>query len=183
MAARPFDPLRLDIEAFAVEGAGLEGRWPLTDFPRIAESVPADAPVGDRDEVQWEVRGERNALRAGAHETWLKLSADSAVWLQCQRCLGPVRVPLSVRRRIRFVEGEDAAAELDASSEDDVLASSRAFDLRSLVEDELLLAMPLVPLHEVCPEPLPRVVEAEDAMEKANPFAALAALKRSGPVN
>ena len=183
MAARPHDPLRLDIEAFAAEGARLEGRWPLADFRRIGESVATDAPLGEHDGVRWEVGGERVALRGGAHETWLQLSADCDVWLQCQRCLGPVRVPLSVRRRIRFVDGEDAAAELDASSEDDVLASSRALDLRGLIEDELLLAMPLVPLHEVCPEPLSILVEADSAAEKPNPFAVLAALKRAGPVN
>ena len=34
-----------------------------------------------------------------------------------------------------------------------MLALSRALDLRELVEDELLLALPLVPRHEVCPEP------------------------------
>jgi uncharacterized protein len=36
-----------------------------------------------------------------------------------------------------------------------VLALEPALDLKELVEDELLLALPLVPRHEVCPEPLP----------------------------
>lgn len=183
MGARPFDPLRLDVEAFAAEGAALEGAWPLADFVRIAESIPSDAPRTGEEEVRWHARGERRALRGGAHQTWLQLEAGCAAWLQCQRCLGPVRVPLEVRRRFRFVPGEDAAAELDAASEDDVLASSRALDLRELIEDELLLAMPLVPLHEVCPEPLPVATGQEVGEEKAQPFAALAGWKRSGPLN
>ena len=51
-----------------------------------------------------------------------------------------------------------------------------------LIEDELLLALPLVPRHEQCPEPLPRAfVEDDPAIDPAdNPFAVLAALKR-GP--
>ena len=60
-----------------------------------------------------------------------------------------------------------------------MLALEPALDLQSLVEDELLLALPLVPRHEVCPEPLP--LEPEPAAPAAaHPFAALAALKR-GP--
>jgi uncharacterized protein len=57
-----------------------------------------------------------------------------------------------------------------------------ALDLADMIEDELLLAMPLVPRHARCPEPLPRAfVEDDPASDPAdNPFAALAALKR-GP--
>ena len=91
-----------------------------------------------------------------------------------------MRLPLRVDRRIFFVEGEDAAAALDAESEDDVLALTPALDLPELIEDELLLALPLVPRHEVCPEPLPRAfVEDDPATTPADhPFAALAALKQ-----
>ena len=64
-------------------------------------------------------------------------------------------LPLGVDRRLFFVAGEDAAAALDTESDDDVLALEPFLDLRGLVEDELLLALPLVPRHEVCPEPLP----------------------------
>jgi uncharacterized protein len=85
-------------------------------------------------------------------------------------------VPLQVDRRLFFVEGEDAAAALDTDSEDDVLTLEPAIDLRALIEDELLLALPLVPRHEVCPEPLP--LQGEEAAPAAeHPFAALAALK------
>jgi uncharacterized protein len=48
------------------------------------------------------------------------------------------------------------------------------------VEDELILALPLVPLHEVCPEVLPMSVadpEFEAASERPNPFGVLAGLK------
>jgi hypothetical protein len=80
----------------------------------------------------------------------------------------------------RFVAGEDAAAALDAESEDDVLALTPALDLRQLIEDELLLALPIVPRHDHCPEPLPRAfADPQGAASPAeNPFAALAALKR-----
>ena len=91
-----------------------------------------------------------------------------------------VEVALQVSRNFLFVHGEDAAAQLDTDTEDDVLAITRALDLRELIEDELLLAMPIVPRHEVCPEPLVPAANAaaEPVEDKPNPFAALAGLKR-----
>ena len=59
-------------------------------------------------------------------------------------------------RSIRFVHGADLAQQLDEESEEDVLALSAALDLRELIEDELILALPLVPRHDVCPQPLPQ---------------------------
>jgi uncharacterized protein len=85
-----------------------------------------------------------------------------------------------VQRRFRFVRNEDEAARLDEESEDDVLALPARLDLQALLEDELILALPIVPRHALCPEPLP-LPAAEPLDEEApapNPFAALAALRR-----
>jgi uncharacterized protein len=103
--------------------------------------------------------------------------------LECQRCLQPVDEYLDIARSFLFVHGEDAAAQLDADGEDDVLALTRSLDLRELLEDELLLSLPLVPRHEVCPQPLVAPIDASPLEEKPNPFAALASLKRSTPPN
>ena len=178
MTSREFDPFRLDVVAFAKEAGALEGRWPLARFDRIADSAVPGAPLTDADEVRWSARGEQRQLRGGELQPWLHLDADTQVSLECQRCLKPVNVPLQMSRQFLFVHGEDAAAQLDADSEDDVLAITRALDLRELIEDELLLAMPIVPRHEVCPEPLVAPADDEVADEPPNPFAALAALKR-----
>ena len=183
MTSRDFDPFRLDVAAFANEAAQLEGRWPLAQFDRLTEAAVVDALVPDGGLVAWRARGERRVLRGGDAQTWLHLNAATGLPLECQRCLTPVAVDLKVERSFLFVHGEDAAAQLDADSEDDVLPLTRALDLRELIEDELLLAMPLVPRHEVCPVPL-KLATGEDVVDdKPNPFAALAALKRPGPLN
>ena len=67
--------------------------------------------------------------RAPACSRRCSVGADTDVTLECQRCLQPMRVPLHAERRIFFVEGEDAAAALDAESDDDVLALTPALDL------------------------------------------------------
>lgn len=179
MTARDFDPFRLDVAAFAKEAGQLDGRWPLAGFDRIAESAATATPVTDADAVVWRARGEQRPLRGGESQTWLHVDAAAQVSLECQRCLKPVAVPLKIARKFLFVHGEDAAAQLDTDSEDDVLAITRALDLHELVEDELLLALPIVPRHEACPEPLAVAPDDELSEDKPNPFAALAALKRS----
>jgi uncharacterized protein len=176
MTIRPFDPRHLDIERFAAEGAALEGRWPTRGFGRLVETTAAGEAPGPDDEVEWRARGERRTARGEEPQTWLRLDASCRLALQCQRCLQPVATDLVAQRELRFVAGEDPAAQLDAECDYDVLASSRALDLHELIEDELLLALPLVPLHEVCHQPLPFANEEEAAAD--HPFAGLAALKR-----
>lgn len=181
MSARDFDPHSLDVTAFAKAAGELTGRWPLAQLDRLAGS--ADASSALRSEVSWQARGEWRVGRGGEGQVWLHVAATTRLPLECQRCLKPVDTPLDIARDFLFVHGEDAAAQLDADSEDDVLALTRSLDLHELIEDELLLALPLVPRHEVCPQPLHVPPSDEVLEEKPNPFAALAALKRPGPPN
>ena len=62
-----------------------------------------------------------------------------------------------------------------------MLALSREFNLMELIEDELLMALPLVPRHEMCPVQ-PKMTVSDDDFEstsgdKPNPFAVLGSLK------
>jgi len=182
MNPREFDPLRLDVAAFAKDAGQLEGHWPLNDLLRLQDAAHPDALPGDADKVAWQARGEWRRASGGEGQPWLHVTGSAQMALVCQRCLGQVIEPLNVARSFLFVPGEDAAAQLDADSEDDVLALTRALDLRELIEDELLLALPLVPRHATCPEPLPLAQAPELADDRPNPFAVLANLKR-GPVN
>jgi uncharacterized protein len=181
-SSRELDPRRLDVAAFAAARAGIEGEWPADRLKRLASATLAPADGASQPSIAWRAHGERDVLAGAGAQASLAIGADTEVTLECQRCLQPMRLPLHAERRIFFVDGEDAAAALDAEAEDDVLALTPALDLVELIEDELLLALPLVPRHELCPEPLPRAfVEDDPAIDPAdNPFAVLAALKR-GP--
>ena len=182
MKARDFDPAKLDVEAFAKAGAHLEGSWPVKQLARLAASTVSPA---ETECVSWNARGELKVLRGKQSEVWLHLAASAQVMLECQRCLAPVGATVDARRSFLFVHGETTAAELDTDSEDDVLALTRALDLLELIEDELLLALPLVPRHEACPAPLPtgETEASPEEGEPPHPFAALAALKRGGLPN
>ena len=99
--------------------------------------------------------GSRHPVAGLPPEIWLALKADATVLLQCQRCLLPLAESVHVDRHFRFVADEDTAAMLDDEIEDEVLVLARSLNLRDLVEDEILLALPLVPRHEDCPEAVP----------------------------
>ena len=181
MTARDFDPFSLDVAAFAKAAGEIDGRWPLALFDRVADASPPGAPAAA--EVAWQARGERRVLRGGEGQAWLHLHAQTEVVLECQRCLKPVDCPVRVQRSFLFVHGEDAAAQIDNDIEDDVLPITRALDLRELIEDEVLLALPIVPRHEVCPEPLVAPDAELPGGEAPNPFAVLAAFKPGGTLN
>lgn len=176
MSSREHDPQRLDVARAAAQAAALSGRWPLATLTRLS----IDAAAGGDSDVSWSARFEQRSSSGGSAQPWLHLRAQARAARQCQRCLEPVLLPLEVDRWLRFAGSEEEAAALDAESDDDVLALSRRFDLRELVEDELLLALPLVPRHDACAPPLARADEAEPPPADAlsHPFAALAALKR-----
>lgn len=182
MRQRPIDPRRLDVERFARDGATLEGSAPLARWPRLAASSLADAaPAGTGRALSWSARGEMRKPRGGAPQAWLHLQATTSLALECQRCLAPVESAVDVERSFRFTEDEQSAAALDPDVEEDVLALSRDLDLLELIEEEVLLSLPLVPRHDRCPAPLPLADAAgaapEPGDERPNPFAALAALR------
>jgi uncharacterized protein len=174
-----FDPRRLHVLAFSAAAAQIEGEWAQAELARLGESVITLPGDGVAAPVHWAAQGEQRPQASGGSETWLHLEVHTHVTLQCQRCLQPVTEPLDADRWFRFVATEDEAARLDEDSDDDVLVLSRAFDLRDLAEDELILGLPIVPRHAACPEPLTAGNADEPVEEEApNPFAALAALRR-----
>ncbi len=169
---------RLDVVGFAREGGTLQGREALRQRTRLLDETQGQ---GAELPVQWAARGEAVAVTGGDPQTWLHLKASAVLPLTCQRCLAPVDVTLTVDRSFRFVADEATAMAQDDESEEDLLAISQDFDLTQLVEDELLMEMPAVPRHDVCPVEVKSVATdaAFDAQEAArpHPFAALQKLK------
>jgi uncharacterized protein len=178
--AKDFDPRRLDVRRFAEEGAELTAQDPVGQYQRLAAETEGD--LGER-EVRWSARGEMHNREHLNPQVWLHLEAGTSLPLVCQRCLQPVDMPLAVDRSFRFVADEATAAAEDDDAEEDLLALSRSFDLQELVEDELLMTLPVAPRHEVCPVPVKMSV-TDPAFELANagrenPFSVLGRIKTS----
>ena len=114
MKAADFNPHKLDVAAFAKAGASLSGQCPLTDLPRLLESVPEEARADLLHPLSWAVTGLLRPVAGGEPEVWLHLRAHADVPLSCQRCLQPMVEHLAIERQARFVADEATAAELDA---------------------------------------------------------------------
>ena len=173
-----FHASRLDVKAFAQAGAVLSGHDLLAKYERLLAETGGQ---GAERPVQWEARGEMRRDASGFAQIWLHLSAGVSLPLTCQRCLGPADIEVAVERAFRFVATEAQAEAEDEEADEDVLVLSRDFDLRALIEDELLMALPLVPRHEVCPTEVKLAAQDADfeaaSAAKPNPFAALAGIK------
>jgi uncharacterized protein len=142
------------------------------------ERLAAEACVPDGlAAVYWQLHAELRDDASGAPQPWLLVDAGAQLKLVCQRCLEPVSVPLLVNRWFRFVADEDTASAEDDVSDEDVLVLESRFDATTLIEDELIMAIPLVPMHGECPVSVPMsvvdpgFVEAES--ERPHPFAGL----------
>ena len=179
---REFAPRRLYVNGFAETAAPISGIDPLHSYERLSAELVA--PAADLT-VDWNAVGQRRSGADGSPVSWLHLTADAKVSLVCQRCLTPVDVDLVVDRWFRFAADEATAAAEDEEAEEDVLVASREFDLHALIEDELLMDIPVTPRHEVCPEPMklsaldPDFEAAEAA--RPNPFAVLGNLRSNKP--
>lgn len=174
-----FAPRTLNVAAFAANNDSHTGEEPLARFERLIDETRG---LGGETPVSYSVRGTVLQDAAGQDEPWLHLAAQATLALVCQRCLSAVDVPVSFERDFRFVATEELATVEDEESEEDVLVLSKTFNLLELMEDELLMAMPPVPMHEECPQPVKlQALDAdfvEPAAEKPNPFAVLQQLKR-----
>lgn len=186
----------VDLFEFARTGRVAEGDVQLAALPRMVTEVPAEVSASGRAQsvFHWRAEGaERQVLRADGKPTvaqFLTLSVEGPMWLECQRCMTPFEAPLASETTFEIVHDE-AAAEDRPLDEDELeaLVGSKQFDLTELIEEELLLALPIVPKHDVCPTVHDSLATGDDGLaepapepeeeDKPSPFAALAALKRS----
>ena len=102
---------------------------------------------------------------------------DSKLILECQRCLKPVVIDIHKSTNLGVVRDKNEAESL-ATELEPLQLEKDTFVLEDLLEDELLLAIPIAPLHpeELCSGKI--VLDRINAEARPNPFAALSALKR-----
>ena len=173
-----FPPLHLDIKAFAQAVSVLSGQNLLSEYQRLMQETQG---LGAENKLSWQARGELRGAVVGSEQVWLHLTVDTCLPLTCQRCLGLVDITVAVRQSFRFVESEQAAQMQDDESDEDVLALSQDFNLAALIEDEVLMALPLIARHETCPVAVKLAVADPGfetlSTEKRHPFAVLAKLR------
>ena len=113
-----------------------EGSLAVADLPRLAGAL-----ANDSGEVVYRLDFETGDLG----ELRLHVQAHAGVTLECQRSLEPFVFPAEVDARLGLLADEADAAALPGDCEPLVLEGG-ALSPRKVIEDELLLVLPLVPI-------------------------------------
>ena len=155
----------LDCLEFARGGGVLERRVGLDEMPRLADLLATPAGF-----LSVRLEGWRDAQG----KSWLQMDIAGEPVLCCQRCLDGVTFPLAIKSRLQLMApGEDWPDDDLVDDSADAIDAGSALAVLSLIEDEVLLALPIAPTHEQCESPL-----ANAGRHDSSPFAALVALKK-----
>lgn len=160
-------PIQIDPLDLAKNQVQLEGQYAMAKLPRLAEYSPSkDAHV----HVKLGFRQETGAL--------IKVTGkiDSKLRLVCERCLQPFELDISLEPLFYF---DVSGAEPDEQEGRDIIQVNGPVDLKSLVEDEVLLALPMIPMHapDQCAAGARYQEEAsKQGSGESHPFAQLAEL-------
>ena len=144
-----------------------QGVLPLAAMPRLATSLAA---------VDGQVAFDLEFDRDATGTPYLHVKANTALPLICQRTLESFALPVSVDTRLGLLTDEKDEVSLPAGYEP-LLLTDNGLRLADVVEDELILAVPVVPVKpgtEFGERTFPaNAHDEEESDERPNPFAAL----------
>ena len=143
-----------------------DGVAPLAGFPRLAGSL-----TDTEGECRYALEFGRDALDL----PYVEVRAEARLPLLCQRSLERYLQPVTVRQRLGLITDEAQESALPEGVEPLLLGAEGEIHPLDLIEDELILALPVVPIDPEATLPATGFDEPDE--EKPNPFAALAALK------
>lgn len=163
-------PHRIDPASWADRGMRLSLDLAASVFPRLQQALQTEARV--QLELFW--------LRDPRRHAVFELRMQGHWPVQCQRCMETMDLVVDESVRLHLLQAEADVSRLDENEDYVVLDEQGELDLPEVVEDELLLCLPLVAKHEHCDEAMPLVsAEAPVVEEKKRPFAGLADLRNA----
>jgi len=161
-------PERVDASRMVQARRSFQGTLPLASLARLRGSLAADDGVAEYD------------LEFGRDElgvAYLALRVDAELALVCQRTLEVYRQPVHVEQRLGLIGHESDEAALPPGYEALLIVDGQVHPAE-VIEDELILALPVVPLKPGAPLDWNDGSEPDPVDEEpANPFAVLAKLK------
>ena len=167
-------PKTVDPYKLAGADAKLDGELPLAGLIRLAPRlVSSKGMIG----VQLKFGVDTNNTK------FIKGSLSAVLQLVCQRCMEPMSYPINLKLALGMVMGNADNVRLLPDCFEPLLIEADSLDLTEMVEDELLLALPIVPVHsqgtcavtleDVCDQP------PDHSGETRRPFANLSDLMKS----
>jgi len=164
-----------EFDAFdvALRGATLSGTAQVASMPRVVDRL-AEGTAKDSTAVSWRIAGVADAQGRPA----LEIELEGGVPLECQRCLQAFTWPLRQRTTLLLARNERELEVLDADDETlEVILADAPQDAQTLIEDEVLLALPFAPRCER-PECAGNPLQSVDPdAPRTSAFAALGGLR------
>ena len=159
-------PKRIRYPHAGVEEALLEGFLPITRMPRLADALldndldTVSVPESVMVRLQFRQDGPGRVLVVG--------EAQFEQQWRCQRCLEPVLLHSGCEIEMVLASHKKVIEQL-RSDQDSLLTDGDLVDTADIIEDQLLLALPMSPKHEDCdpafeiPEPIEVILDASQA--------------------
>ena len=147
--------------------AYFDGEVLLSQMPRLAELV-LDKEVNVPVRFEFGVNAYQLATIKGHYKAELQM--------ECQRCLDPMVTTVEQDFEL-LIDASDE--DIEAYQQDSVYSTEGYLDVFEVIEDELILALPIIVMHEdvQCNEYIQPVPAEEAVVTKDNPFAVLQTLK------
>ncbi|HUO44524.1 MAG TPA: YceD family protein [Burkholderiales bacterium] len=157
------EPAVVDSLEFARTGQQLAGTVAVSELRRVADSL-----FDDQGTLEYAIKG-RTDSRGRPR---LRVEVRGEVHLRCQRCLGSLPYRVATASDLLVLTG--GGPETDALEDLDGVAADPHTSVRELVEDEVLLALPMAPRH---PEGQCGAAVSAGSAQSRSPFGVLAQLK------
>lgn len=167
----PRVPEAVDAWRMVAARRGFEGRVALSALPRL-QGLLHDS----KGEASYALEFDRDAL---LQVSYVQLRIEAELPLLCQRSLERFLFPVRIEQRLGLVRDEAEESALPQEYEALLVPEDGQLHPLDLIEDELVLAVPVVPLNPDAPEAQAEWPAQEEELAKANPFAALATFKKN----
>lgn len=148
---------------------GVEGQLALSTLSRLRGLL-----LDEEGTVRYALQFDRDALQVA----YVELQVEAELPLTCQRSLERFALPVRIVQRLGLIRDEADEAALPADYEPLLVPDDGMLSPAELVEDELILAVPAVPVSPGSEAVEREWAPAEEETRRANPFAALEALKK-----
>lgn len=168
-------PRYIDVRKLTQQQGQVKGVTALSNLPRLAEFA------SDKTEQPVEVL--LDFFRDEEGRQCIRGQVSAQLVVTCQRCLKPMVQVVASNIDLVIVRSDDENRSL-SSEQDGWQVSDDQIELATLLEDEILLAMPIVALHDDCqPQvvrdaPIVDVASSSANERKVTPFSVLAELKK-----
>jgi uncharacterized protein len=154
----------IDSLVFARGNGSLQGELPVADLARVLDLLTDSA-----GNLAYRVQGQIGPLNSGRSRPQLVLEVDGALSVCCQRCLEGIDYPVRIRSLLELVRDEEELTQEEIEDDSkDFLTAQKELDVVALIEDEVILDLPVAPRHENCVLP-----DSGERSEELSPFSVL----------